>query len=81
MGGGFLPSRLTGTFDEFFEDKTALRIVMIASGPPSYLIDSAGEVVSVFGGIEGEVSISALLRYDKERDEWLMETFEVLGRS
>lgn len=81
LGGGFLPTNLTGTFDDFFDDKTALRIVMIAAGPPSYLIDSTGDVVSVFEGIDGEVSISALLRYEQERDEWLMETFEVLGRS
>ena len=81
VGGGFLPTGLTGTFDEFFEDKTALRIVMIAGGPPSYLVNDAGDVVTVFEGIDGEVSVSALLRYEKERDEWLMETFEVLGRS
>ena len=81
LGGGFLPASLSGTFDQFFEDKTALRIVMIAGGPPSYLVDDGGQVVSVFEGLDGEVSISALLRYDKERDEWLMETFEVLGRA
>lgn len=81
LGGGFLPSNLSGAFDELFEDKTALRIVMVAGGPPSYLVDDAGDVVSVFEGLEGEVSVSALLRYDQERDEWLMETFEVLGRS
>lgn len=81
LGGGFLPTSLSGTFDEFFDDKTALRIVMIAGGPPSYLINDAGEVVSVFEGLEGEVTVSALLRYEKERDEWLMETFEVLGRA
>ena len=81
LGGGFLPTSLTGTFDEFFEGKTALRIVMISGGPPSYLVNDAGDVVTVFEGIDGEVSVSALLRYEKERDEWLMETFEVLGRS
>ena len=81
LGGGFLPTRLSGTFDEFFEDKTALRIVIVAGGPPSYLVNDAGDVVSVSEGIDGELSISALLRYEKERDEWLMETFEVLGRS
>ncbi|MGB5169037.1 MAG: hypothetical protein WBP49_11600 [Acidimicrobiia bacterium] len=81
LGGGFLPTGLSGTFDEFFEDKTALRIVMVAGGPPSYLVNDAGDVVSVFEGIDGEVSISAILRYEKESDEWLMETFEVLGRS
>ena len=81
LGGGFLPTSLSGTFDEFFEDKTALRIVMIAGGPPSYLVDDTGQVVSVFAGLDGEVSISALLRYHKERNEWLMETFEVLGRA
>ena len=81
LGGGFLPTGLSGAFDEFFDDKTALRIVMIAGGPPSYLINDAGEVVSVFEGLEGDVTVSALLRYEKERDEWLMETFEVLGRA
>ena len=81
LGGGFLPTSLSGTFDEFFEDKTALRIVMVAGGPPSYLVNDAGDVVSVSQGIDGEVSISAILRYEKGRDEWLMETFEVLGRS
>lgn len=81
LGGGFIPTRLSGTFDEFFDDKTALRIVMVAGGPPSYLIDDAGEVISVFEGLDGEVTVSALLRYVTERDEWVMETFEVLGRS
>ena len=81
LGGGFLPVSLSGTFDEFFEDKTALRIVMIAGGPPSYLVDDAGKVVSVFEGLDGEVTVSALLRYMRERDAWVMETFEVLGRS
>ena len=81
LGGGFLPTSLTGTFDEFFEDKIALRVVMIAGSPPSYLASTSGEIVSVFEGLEGEVSVSALLRYQMERDEWLMETFEVLGRS
>lgn len=79
LGGGFVPVSLSGTFDEFFEDKTALRIVMVAEGPPSYLVSESGEVVSVFEGLEGEVTVSALLRYDGERDEWVMETFEVLG--
>jgi len=81
LGGGFAPTSLSGTFDEFFEDKTALRIVMVAGGPPSYLVNDAGAVVSVSEGIDGEVSISAILRYEMERNEWLMETFEVLGRS
>lgn len=81
LGGGFIPTSLSGTFDEFFDDKTALRIVMVAGGPPSYLIDDAGEVISVFEGLDGEVTVSALLRYATERDEWIMETFEVLGRS
>lgn len=81
LGGGFIPTSLSGSFDEFFGDKTALRIVMIAGGPPSYLIDEAGEVISVFAGLDGQVTVSALLRYVTERDEWVMETFEVLGRS
>ena len=80
LGGGFLPRSLTGTFDQLFEDKTALRIVMIATGPPSYLINDAGTVVSVFDGLDGEVTVAAVLRYEKERNEWVMETFEVLGR-
>ena len=81
LGGGFLPRSLTGTFDQLFEDKTALRVVMIAAGPPSYLINDAGTVVSVFDGLDGEVTVAAVLRYEKERNEWVMETFEVLGRS
>lgn len=81
LGGGFLLVSLSGTFDEFFEDKSALRITIVAQSPPSYLVDGDGNVVSVFDALEGEVTVSALLRYDPERDEWLMETFEVLGRS
>lgn len=81
LGGGFLPVSLSGTFDEFFEDKSALRVTIVAQSPPSYLVDGDGDVVSVFDALEGEVTVSALLRYDAKRDEWLMETFEVLGRS
>lgn len=81
LGGGFLPVSLSGTFDEFFEDKSALRVTIVAQSPPSYLVSGDGNVMSVFEGLEGEVTVSALLRYDPERDEWLMETFEVLGRS
>lgn len=81
LGGGFIPVSTSGTFDELFEDKTALRIVMVTQGPPSYLVDENGRVVSVFEGLDGGVTVSALLRFDPEREEWLMETFEVLGRS
>lgn len=81
LGGGFVPVSVSGTFDEFFDDKTLLMVVVVAEGPSSYLVEQDGAVTSVFEGIDGEVTLSALLRHDPERNEWLMETFEVLGRS
>jgi len=79
LGGGFAPVKVTGTFDQFFEDKTLFQIVLTTGGPPGYLVDEKGRVVSVGTGIEGEVIVSGALRYIEERDEWIMETFEVLG--
>lgn len=81
LGGGFIPVSLSGTFDEFFEDKSALRVTIVAQSPPSYLVDGDGNLVSVSEALDGQVTVSALLRYDPEREEWLMEAFEVLGRS
>ena len=79
LGGGFVPSKLSGTFDEYFDGKYALRLGILADVSPSYIVDRTGDVVSMAEGSDGEVLISALLRYDQERDEWLMQTFDVLG--
>lgn len=79
LGGGFVPSSLAGSFNELFDDKIALAVGVVAGVAPSYIVDRAGDVVSMSEGSDGEVLISAVLRYDQERDEWLMQSFEVLG--
>ena len=80
LGYAFKPVEVSGTFDEFFERRELLRVVVVAADEiPGYVIDRAGAVISVIEPLDGEATIRLLLRYRQEDEEWVLENLEVLG--
>lgn len=80
LGYAFKPVEVSGTFDEFFERRELLRVVVVAADEiPGYVIDGTGAVISVIEPLGGEATIRLLLRYRQEDGEWVLENLEVLG--
>lgn len=79
LGFAFVPMQVSGTFDEFFESRQALRMVVVASDTiPRYIVDGAG-TVTVSEPLGGETTLALLLRYLEGEGEWILESLEVLG--
>lgn len=80
LGFAFVPVEVSGTFDEFFESREALRLVVIASDTiPRYVIDDTGTVVSVHEPGGGQTTLRLLLRYSEGMEGWILEGLEVVG--
>lgn len=80
LGFAFVPVEVSGTFDEFFERREVLRLVVVAADTiPGYVVDEAGSVVSVHEPLGGQTTIRLLLRYWEEEGAWILENLEVVG--
>jgi hypothetical protein len=80
LGFAFKPVEVSGTFDEFFERRELLRLVVVAADEiPSYVIDESGAVISVNEPLGGQTTVRLLLRYRQEEGEWVLENLEVQG--
>lgn len=80
LGFAFVPVEVTATFDEFFERKELLRLVVVAADTvPRYVVDGDGSVVSIQEPLGGETTVRLLLRYREGEGEWVLETLEVVG--
>jgi hypothetical protein len=78
LGYAFVPMEVSGTFDELFENRQALRVVVVASDTiPRYIVDEAG-VLMVSEPLGGETTLALLLRYLEGEREWILESLEVL---
>lgn len=80
FGFAFVPGEVSATFDEFFERKELLRLVVVAADTiPRYIVDEAGSVVTIHEPLGGETTIRLLLRYLEGEGEWVLENLEVVG--
>ncbi|MFP4554070.1 MAG: hypothetical protein ACLFRT_09450, partial [Actinomycetota bacterium] len=80
LGFAFVPNGVSGTFDEFFERRELLRLIVVATDTvPGYLIDENGTVVTVNEPLGGEATMRLILRYVEEEGEWILENLEVVG--
>jgi hypothetical protein len=80
LGFAFVPGEVSATFDEFFERKELLRLVVVAADTiPRYIVDEAGSVVTIHEPLGGETTIRLLLRYLEGEGEWVLENLEVVG--
>ena len=80
LGFAFVPLEVSGTFDEFFERREVLRLVVIAADTiPGYVVDEAGSVVTIHEPLGGETTLRLLLRYSEGEEEWIFESLEVVG--
>lgn len=80
LGFAFVPGEVSATFDEFFERRELLRLVVVASDTiPRYIVDEAGSVVTIHEPLGGETTIRLLLRYREGEGEWVLENLEVVS--
>jgi hypothetical protein len=80
LGFAFAPVAVSGTFDEFFDRREVLRLVVVAADTiPGYVIDEAGSVVTIHEPLGGQTTLRLLLRYWDEEEEWILENLEVVG--
>jgi hypothetical protein len=80
LGFAFVPGEVSATFDEFFERRELLRLVVVASDTiPRYIVDEAGSVVTIHEPLGGETTIRLVLRYREGEGEWVLENLEVVS--
>lgn len=80
LGFAFVPVEVSATFDEFFERRELLRLVVVASDTiPRYIVDEAGSVVTIHEPLGGETTIRLVLRYREGEGEWVLENLEVVS--
>lgn len=80
LGFAFVPEDVSATFDEFFDRRELLRLVVVASDTiPRYVVDEAGSVVTVHEPLGGETTLRLLLRFREGEGEWVLENLEVGG--
>lgn len=80
LGYAFKPIDVAATFDEFFERREVLRLVVGAEDTiPRYVIDASGTVVTISAPLGGETTLRLLLRYVEGEGEWILESLEVVG--
>lgn len=80
LGFAFVPIEVSATFDEFFERRELLRLVVVAGDTiPRYVVDEEGSVVSIQEPLGGETTLRLLLRYREGEGEWVLENLEVVG--
>lgn len=80
LGFAFVPVEVSATFDEFFERRELLRLVVVASDTiPRYIVDEAGSVVTIHEPLGGVTTIRLLLRYREGEGEWVLENLEVVS--
>ena len=80
LGFAFVPGEVSATFDEFFERRELLRLVVVASDTiPRYIVDEARSVVTIHEPLGGETTIRLLLRYREGEGEWVLENLEVVS--
>jgi hypothetical protein len=71
---------VSATFDEFFERRELLRVVVVAADTiPRYVVDESGSVVTVHEPQGGETTLRLLLRYVEGEGEWILENLEVVS--
>jgi hypothetical protein len=80
LGFAFVPGEVSATFDEFFERRELLRLVVVAADIiPRYIVDEAGSVVTIHEPLGGETTIRLVLRYLEGEGEWVLENLEVVS--
>ncbi len=80
LGFAFVPVEVSGTFDEFFQRRELLRLVVVAADTiPRYIVDQNGTVVTIQEPLGGETTLRLLLRYREGEGEWVLENLELAG--
>lgn len=80
LGYAFRPVDVSATFDEFFEDRDLLRLVVGAEDTiPRYVVDEDGAVMTIHQPLGGETTLRLILRYRESEEEWILENLEVVG--
>lgn len=80
LGYAFQPIDVSATFDEFFDRRELLRLVVVAADTiPRYIVDEAGSVVTIHEPGGGETTLRLILRYIESEEGWVLENLEVVG--
>lgn len=80
LGYAFRPIDASATFDELFEDRELLRLVVEAEDTiPRYVVNDEGAVLTVHEPLGGETTLRLILRFRESEGEWILEILEVVG--